>query len=437
MRRAMREDRAAGPAVPPAGGVPPANAVAPTGAPQRIDDYQRLSRQVRHQRRLLWLAGGVALVALAGTAASHWVKSPAQAAADTAPPVPSMITARVSYSVLRNTVVFRGTFSSGRVLSFTPTAEVAPGGSGPLSQNLVVSRIDARDGTRVRPGEVLLEVSDRPLFVLAGAVPAFRDMVQGESGADIAELQSALGMLGYSCARDPAGVFGSATAAAVRQFYSTLGFSVPLAGGAPAAAAASQGHRHGTKPALLVEVPMSEVMFVPSFPATLTALPDAIGEQIKSPTVSVALGQPELTGQLPPADAGEVRPGMPVQVLSNLSGARLTGIVASVGHLRTPGQNAAPYLPVRIHRAHRWRHSWAGQNVQLTVTAAATSEPVLAVPEAAISAGADARTSVTVVDRSGLTRRVRVRTGAAANGLVAVVPVSGGLAAGDRVVVGG
>ena len=249
MLRAVRGNRTPGPVAPPAEATPPAQATPPDEAPHRPDDYQRLSRQVRHQRRLLWLAGGVALVALAGTAASHWVKSPAQAAADTAPPVPSMITARVSYAVLQNTVVFRGTFSSGRVLSFTPTAEVAPGGSGPLSQNLVVSRIDARDGTRVRPGEMLLEVSDRPLFVLAGAVPAFRDMVQDESGADIAELQSALGMLGYSCAGDPAGVFGSATAAAVRQFYGTLGFSVPLAGSAPAAAVASQGHRHGTKPA--------------------------------------------------------------------------------------------------------------------------------------------------------------------------------------------
>jgi hypothetical protein len=61
---------------------------------------------------------------------------------------------------------------------------------------LVVSAVSGRVGERVLPGEVLVEVSDRPLFVLAGEVPAFRDMVQGDSGQNIAELQAALSGLG-------------------------------------------------------------------------------------------------------------------------------------------------------------------------------------------------------------------------------------------------
>jgi hypothetical protein len=401
------------------------------------DGYAALSLQVRRQQRLLWLAGGVAVLATAGLVASQWVKSPAEVAAETAPPTPTVITAPVSYGMLRSTVVFRGTFSSGRIVSFTPSAEVAPGGSGPAAQSLVVSRIDTAVGARVSPGEVLLGISDRPLFVLAGAVPAFRDMVQGESGQDIAELQAALGEIGYSCAGDPLGTFGAATAAAVRQFYATIGFGVPLVEAAPAAGSGGSGAGKKSAPRQLVVLPMSEVMFIPSFPATVTALPGTIGDQVASPLVSVALGEPDLTGQLDPANAGEVRAGMHVQVLSNTTGRHVSGLVTSVGQVVSPGQGNSPYLPVRIRPLRPWRHSWAGQDVQLTVTSAATSGPVLAVPEAAISAGADAVTYVTVAEAHGATRRVRVRAGVSVDGLVAVVPVAGGLAAGDRVVVGG
>jgi peptidoglycan hydrolase-like protein with peptidoglycan-binding domain len=303
------------------------------------------------------------------------------------------------------------------------------------AQSLVVSQIETHVAARVWPGEVLLQISDRPLFVLAGPVPAFRDMIQGDSGQDIAELQAALGELGYSCAGDPTGTFGTATAAAVRRYYAAIGFGVPLIqtpSGEGAAGSESGKHSSARQ---LVEVPMSEVMFVPSFPATVTALPTTVGEQVTSPLVSVALGELDLTGQLDPADAGQVRAGMRVQVLSDTTGRQVSGVVTSVGQVVSPRQ-ASPYLPVRIRPLRHWQDSWAGQNVQLTVTSAATSRPVLAVPEAAISADANAVTYVTVAEGRGTFRRVRVRVGVAVDGLVAVIPIAGGLSAGDRVVVG-
>lgn len=399
--------------------------------PDLLTEYAALSQQFRRQRRLLLLAGTVAVLAVAGLVASHWVKSPAQIAADSAPPAPSLITASVSHGILRNTVVFRGTFTHGRTLSSTPAAEVAPSGTGPPAQSLVVTAVRGRVGERVLPGEVLVEVSDRPLFVLAGAVPAFRDMAQGDSGQDIAELQAALSGLGYSLGSDRTGIFGAGTADAVRRFYATIGFDVPLA------TSAGSGARVGrTSPS--VEVPMSEVMFVPSFPATLTAIPSHVGEQVTSPLISVALGQPELIGHLDPTVTGAVRPGMRVHVLSDTTGRRAIGVVVSVGQVVTTGLgNTTPYLPVRIRPIRSWASSWAGQDVRLTVTARVTSGPVLAVPEAAIFSSANGATYVTVTGRAGKTRRVRVRAGVSAGGLVAVVPVGGGLKAGDQVVVGG
>jgi multidrug efflux pump subunit AcrA (membrane-fusion protein) len=125
-------------------------------------------------------------------------------------------------------------------------------------------------------------------------------------------------------------------------------------------------------------------------------------------------------------------------VLSDTTGRHATGVVVSVGQVVTTGLgNAAPYLPVRIRPIRSWAGSWAGQDVRLTVTARVTSGPVLAVPEAAIFSSANGATYVTVTGPAGTTRRVRVRAGVSAGGLVEVVPVGGGLKVGDRVVVGG
>jgi hypothetical protein len=144
-----------------------------------------------------------------------------------------------------------------------------------------------------------------------------------------------------------------------------------------------------------------------------------------------------LAGQLDPAQAGEIRPGMQVQVLSNISGNSAVGVVSSVAQTVTTGDGGAPYLPVQIKPLRSWAATWNGQNVQLTVTSAATAGPVLAVPEAAINASADEVTSVVVLEKGGLTRRVQVRTGVSAGGLVEVTPMGGALAGGDQVVVGG
>lgn len=461
----MSDNAFTGPSVPPGRSV---TSEYSSGHPTMADppyEPDELPRQAsvrqRRQRWLLWLACGTSVVCVAGLVASLWVKSPAEIVAQTGPPTPSLITAPVSYGVLQDTVIFRGTFSAPRIVSFTPSAAVAPGGSGPASQSLVVTRVLARVGDQVGPGQVLAEVSDRPIFVLYGAVPAFRDMVQGESGADIAELQAALAELGYGIS-DPSGVFGPSTAAAVRQFYAASGFGVPLV--SPGTAAGSAGSTSGTasgitstpiagtaartaapktRPARrkaakrLVEVPMSEAMFVPSFPATVTALP-RLGATVAPPLVSVRVGGLQLIGQLPPAMSGQLRRGMRVQILSAITGRTTTGVVSSVGRtVVNPGHGGTAYAPVRVSSLHGWAASWDGQNVQLTVTAAATSGPVLAVPEAAISASADGVTSVTVVEHGGGTRRVRVRTGASANGLVQVTPVGAKLAPGDLVVVGG
>jgi hypothetical protein len=71
-----------------------------------------------------------------------------------------------------------------------------------------------------------------------------------------------------------------------------------------------------------------------------------------------------------------------------------------------------------------------------TIAVESTEGEVLAVPVAAVSAGADGVTRVEVQGRNGELRPVAVTPGLSAKGLVAVTPVGGELAPGDLVVVG-
>jgi len=81
--------------------------------------------------------------------------------------------------------------------------------------------------------------------------------------------------------------------------------------------------------------------------------------------------------------------------------------------------------------------SMIGQDVSLTITAAHSAGPLLAVPEAAVFARADGRLYVTKVTGARSDVQVPVRVDATGNGMVGITPIDGGtLATGDRVVTG-
>ncbi|MFJ8039238.1 peptidoglycan-binding protein [Kitasatospora sp. NPDC096147] len=203
-------------------------------------------------------------------------------------------------------------------------------------------------------------------------------------------------------------------------------------------------------------LPASEVVYLPSLPGRVVALPLAAGDPVKGPVVTLARDDMQLSGMLDPAQAGLVGAGVAVRITAEAQGLQATGTVESVGTLVVPGgpdpaaagrtdapptaqaNGGAPYLPLAIRPDQPWEAGWAGQNVRITITSAKTSEPVLAVPEAAIFAGADTRTNVTVLSPGdGGQRVVNVQAGPSADGLVQVTPVDGGrLAEGDRVVIG-
>lgn len=190
-----------------------------------------------HRRRRLIIV--IALVAAVTAGGGMWaatlIRSPEQAAADTKAPPASVLTAPVVQRVLSNTTVLRGVFTAGQSFPVQPGAVSASAG-GPGGGTPIVTALKVNGGDAVDSGQVLAEVSGRPVIALPGSIPAYRDMAPGESGGDIGQLQDVLRSMGYSTGGDDKEYFGAGTKAAVTRLYQKLGYPVPTTGDQTAAA---------------------------------------------------------------------------------------------------------------------------------------------------------------------------------------------------------
>lgn len=167
-------------------------------------------------------AGGVAVGAVVLSTLSvgvgQLIKSPAQAIADSSAPPPSVLTAPVEYRVLEASVMLRGTVMASQSVDVTPT------GGGPDAASAVVTKLPVAVGQEVHAGQLLLEVSGRPVFALQGNMPVYRDLKPGADGDDVAQLQSALARMGHKVGSDRPGYFGAGTKVALTDFYKSLGY---------------------------------------------------------------------------------------------------------------------------------------------------------------------------------------------------------------------
>ena len=151
------------------------------------------------------------VAAVGGWVAGSRIESPADVAARTAPPTPSPILVPVEERVLSSDIVTRGTarFGLPQPISIAPSGLKANAG---LITTLSLRNAQLREGAR------LLTASGRPVFVLLGRIPAYRDLVPGTSGDDVLQLERALKRLGF----DPGpidGAYDQQTSAAVAEWY--------------------------------------------------------------------------------------------------------------------------------------------------------------------------------------------------------------------------
>ncbi|MER6393415.1 peptidoglycan-binding protein [Streptomyces sp. NPDC001523] len=194
----------------------------------------------RGRRVVLGVVAGAALVAVGGLLATVLVKSPAQVAAETGPPAQGLLTAEVERRVLARTVVTRGTVVADQSVDVAPQPRAGEGAAA-----AVVTKLPLKAGDAVAAGQLLAEVSGRPVFALKGTLPVYRDLRPGATGDDVAQLQQALRALGHGTGADAKGVFGAGTKAALTARYRAIGYD-PLpavADGGEAVKAARQAVR--------------------------------------------------------------------------------------------------------------------------------------------------------------------------------------------------
>jgi len=160
---------------------------------------------------LVSLLAFVIVAAVGGWLAGSRIQSPAEAAARTAPPTPSPILVPVEKRVLTSDIVTRGTARYGLPQSISLVPSTAKGYTG------IITTLPTR-GTQLNEGDLLLTASERPVFVLQGATPVYRDLVPGTVGADVRQFETSLQRLGF----DPGpvdGVFDKQTGTALVAWY--------------------------------------------------------------------------------------------------------------------------------------------------------------------------------------------------------------------------
>lgn len=171
-------------------------------------------------KRNLLLVGIVSLVTAAGGVgwfAGSQTRSPADIAAATKPPPASNITVEVLRRVLSADLVTRGDF-----LYEEPVAVSLSGSFAAHPEKLVATEAPIL-GAEVSEGDLLIEVVGRPVFVLTGEIPMYRDLRPGAEGEDILQLEEALTRLGFlEGAAD--GVWDEGTGTALSAFYAAAGY---------------------------------------------------------------------------------------------------------------------------------------------------------------------------------------------------------------------
>ncbi len=119
---------------------------------------------------------------------------------------------KVAARVLEDQIVLRGSLVSASLDSF----QLESGGV-----------VTALQGQNSGFGTVVLEISGRPVWVMPGQLPPYRDLVPGDSGPDVAQFNQALASLGYDAAGD---VFDRRMADAVTDLYQSAGYELPTVG---------------------------------------------------------------------------------------------------------------------------------------------------------------------------------------------------------------
>lgn len=185
-------------------------------------------------------------------------------------------------------------------------------------------------------------------------------------------------------------------------------------------------------------IPTNELIFLPQLPRVVQQVFVETGDIPQGSAMSVTGSGVVIRSSVSGADRSLISEGVEGIMEDGNLGISVPVRVAFVADA-PGGQNVGEgRFGVRLEPVGDLPEDAINQNLRVTVPFQSTDGAVLAVPVAALSAGADGSSRVQVERADGSVEVVVVRTGllARALGLVEISPIDGDLAAGDRVVVG-
>jgi hypothetical protein len=353
------------------------------------------------------LAGALALLVIALGLSIWLTESPGDRQARLGPPPDSIISVAVRERRLARSIDL--SCETGATAGFDAPVGVDPGVGEP-----VVTALPVAEGGLLEEGDLALEVSGRPIIVVGGRIPAYRDIRTGDSGPDVLQLESAMARLGLIAVPDT--VADRSTRAAVASLYASLGYSVPDGGRLVAS-------RH-------------ELVPVPTLPGRLRLGSLAVGTPAPADaTFSIGGSGVVVRCVVDQADLPELRQADSISITTpsgRSAPARLSGVTRPGRGGAQDGETAGvvavlrPERPVALDRG-----------VFLTAKAVVARAPErgTVVPLTALWRTASGRDVVTVVDGDTL-RQVPVTVGFGDGLSVRVDARDGSLNAGDRVRVG-
>jgi peptidoglycan hydrolase-like protein with peptidoglycan-binding domain len=352
-------------------------------------------------RRRTALAAGVAAVAAGGLGGWRWLDR--SDAATTATAGVAAATAEISRADLSAREQVPGTMGY-----LGDWQLVHPGPPGVLTAV-------AAPATVVTRGQRLYEVDGRPVVLLYGTRPVWREFRPGMTpGEDVRQLKQNLAALGFTGDR-PDNRFTAATAGAVRRWQQRLG--QPRTG----------------------RLALGSLVFAPGPVRVVEALVPAGAQVVGRPLLRASSTRRAITVALPTDRQGQVRVAAPVEVTLP-GGERVAGTVAEVGRVARSGDGGTaggPPPPATITVTVTLDQAGTADGldqapVQVAITTARRTG-VLAAPVTALRAAAGAGAyEITVVD-GDRRRALPVRPGLFDERAGLIEITGGGVAEGMRV----
>jgi peptidoglycan hydrolase-like protein with peptidoglycan-binding domain len=353
-----------------------------TGAEAEADEPRR------RRRRLVWAALGAVLVAV-GAGVWLWASNPSTEGAPA--PAGPVATATVKRGTISSTESWDGTLEYGVPV----TVKSSAGGT-------ITRLVD--QGETIERGDELYRVNERPVTLLYGVVPMYRDLAPGDSGVDARQLETNLAKLGYDgFTVDSA--YTASTADAVRAWQADIG-----------------AEQTGT-------VARRNVVFVPQG-GRVDALDVSVGDVVRpgAPVLDITRSERVVNfeADLEDRDRFDIDTKVTVvlpggdEIAATVSAMRVVKVAAGESGEGLGGgtTDSESILQVEVALA-RAPDELAGTPVEVIV-AIDERAGVLLVPVSALLALAEGGYGVEVVRDDGTTKIVRVDTGLFAGGKVEV-----------------